>query len=99
MGVLRPLEQRERHLVLDGGLRRAREGRHVLPAPPRRGLTRRRRGGAPGATLIAVSAVFVIVSLAVYAAGLVLLAWEGRRDLAILLAAAGGVALSIATLP
>jgi hypothetical protein len=46
-----------------------------------------------------VSAVFVIVSLAVYAAGLVLLAWEGRRDLAILLAAAGGVALSIATLP
>ena len=32
-------------------------------------------------------------------AGLVLLAWEGRRDLAILLAAAGGVALSIATLP
>ena len=46
-----------------------------------------------------MSALFVIVSLAVYAAGLVLLAGEGRRDLAILLAAAGGVALSIATLP
>jgi hypothetical protein len=46
-----------------------------------------------------VSAAFVIVSLAVYVAGLVLLAWEDRRDLAILLAAAGGVALSIATLP
>ena len=46
-----------------------------------------------------MSAVFVIVSLAVYCAGLVLLAWEGRRDLAILLAAVGGVALSIATLP
>jgi len=51
------------------------------------------------ATLIAVSAVFVVSSLAVYGAGLVLLAWEGRRDLAILLAAVGGVALSIATLP
>ena len=46
-----------------------------------------------------MSALFVIVSLAVYVAGLVLLAWEGRRDLAILLAAVGGVALSIATLP
>ena len=46
-----------------------------------------------------MSAVFVICSLAVYAAGLVLLAWEGRRDLAIGLAAVGGVALSIATLP
>ncbi|HET8953813.1 MAG TPA: hypothetical protein VFN44_25045 [Solirubrobacteraceae bacterium] len=46
-----------------------------------------------------MSAVFVVSSLAVYIAGLILLAWEGRRDLAILLAAAGGVALSIATLP
>jgi hypothetical protein len=46
-----------------------------------------------------VSAVFVVSSLVVYVAGLILLAWEGRRDLAILLAAAGGVALSIATLP
>ena len=46
-----------------------------------------------------MSAVFVIVSILVYGAGLVLLAWEGRRDLAILLAAVGGVALSIATLP
>jgi uncharacterized membrane protein YraQ (UPF0718 family) len=46
-----------------------------------------------------VSAVFVAGAIAVYLAGLVLLAWEGRRDLAILLAAVGGVALSIATLP
>jgi hypothetical protein len=46
-----------------------------------------------------VSAAFVVISLVVYVAGLVLLAWEGRRDLAILLAAVGGVALSIATLP
>ena len=46
-----------------------------------------------------MSAVFVVSSLTVYLVGLVLLAWEGRRDLAILLAAAGGVALSIATLP
>lgn len=46
-----------------------------------------------------MSAVFVVVSLALYVAGLVLLAWEGRRDFAILLAAVGGVALSIATLP
>ena len=36
LGVLRPLEQRERHLVLDAGLRRARQGRRVLPPPPRR---------------------------------------------------------------
>jgi hypothetical protein len=46
-----------------------------------------------------VTAVFVVLSLLVYGSGLVLLAWEGRRDLAILLAAVGGVALSIATLP
>jgi hypothetical protein len=46
-----------------------------------------------------VSAVFVIGSLLVYGAGVVLLAWEGRRHLAIVLAAVGGVALSIATLP
>ena len=39
LGVLRPLEQRERHLVLDGGVRRPREGRHVLPAPARRELS------------------------------------------------------------
>jgi hypothetical protein len=56
--------------------------------------------GAPAAArLQGVSAVFVVSSIVVYAAGLVLLAWEGRRDLAILLAAVGGVALSIATLP
>ena len=46
-----------------------------------------------------MSAVFVVSSIVVYAAGLLLLAWEGRRDVAILLAAVGGVALSIATLP
>ena len=46
-----------------------------------------------------MSAVFVVSSIVVYAAGLLLLSWEGRRDLAILLAAVGGVALSIATLP
>jgi hypothetical protein len=46
-----------------------------------------------------MTAVFVVGSLALYLAGLVLLAWEGRRHLAILLAAVGGVALSIATLP
>jgi hypothetical protein len=46
-----------------------------------------------------VSAVFVVSSIVVYAAGLLLLAWEGRRDAAILLAAVGGIALSIATLP
>ena len=46
-----------------------------------------------------MTAVFVVVSLLVYGAGLVLLRWEERRSLAILLAAIGGVALSIATLP
>ena len=46
-----------------------------------------------------MTAVLVIVSIAVYLAGLVLLAWEGQRHAAILLAAAGGVALSIVTLP
>ena len=43
--------------------------------------------------------VLVVASILVYVAGLILLAWEGRRDLAILLAAVGGVALSIVTLP
>ena len=43
--------------------------------------------------------LFVVVSIALYVAGLVLLAWEGRRDAAILLAAVGGVGLSIFTLP
>jgi hypothetical protein len=46
-----------------------------------------------------VGPVLVVASILVYVAGLVLLAWEGRRDLAILLAAVGGVALSIVTLP
>ena len=35
----------------------------------------------------------MVSSIVVYAAGLLLLAWEERRDLAILLAAVGGVAL------
>ena len=43
--------------------------------------------------------VLVVASILVYVAGLLLLAWEGRRDLAIGLAAVGGVALSIVTLP
>ena len=38
LGVLRPLEQRERHVVLDGGLRRPREGGRLLPAAPGRRL-------------------------------------------------------------
>jgi hypothetical protein len=46
-----------------------------------------------------VGPVLVVASIAVYVAGLVLLAWEGKRNLAILLAAVGGVALSIVTLP
>ena len=46
-----------------------------------------------------MTAVFVVGSLLLYGAGLVLLRWEERRSLAILLAAVGGVALSIATLP
>jgi hypothetical protein len=46
-----------------------------------------------------VGPVLVVASILVYVAGLVLLAWEGRRDVAILLAAVGGVALSIVTLP
>ena len=68
-------------------------GRHdVVPAAPPVGST-------AAATLLDVSAVFVVSSIVVYVAGLLLLAWEGRRDVAILLAAVGGVALSIATLP
>ena len=46
-----------------------------------------------------MTAVFVVGSLLLYGAGLVLLRWEERRSLGILLAAVGGVALSIATLP
>ena len=46
-----------------------------------------------------MTTVLVVASIAVYVAGLVLLAWEGRRHAAILLAAVGGVALSIVTLP
>ena len=36
LGVLRPLDQRERHLVLDERVRRARQGGRLLPPPPRR---------------------------------------------------------------
>ena len=43
--------------------------------------------------------VFVVISIALYLAGLVLLAWEGRRDAAIVLAAVGGLGLSVFTLP
>ncbi len=43
--------------------------------------------------------VLVVASIVLYVAGLVLLAWEGRRDAAIALAAVGGIGLSIFTLP
>ncbi|MGH2970272.1 MAG: hypothetical protein ACRDK0_14615 [Solirubrobacteraceae bacterium] len=43
--------------------------------------------------------ILVVASIALYVAGLVLLAWEGRRDAAIVLAAVGGVGLSVFTLP
>jgi hypothetical protein len=46
-----------------------------------------------------VTPALVVVSILLYAAGLVLLAWEGRRDAAIALAALGGVGLSVFTLP
>jgi hypothetical protein len=46
-----------------------------------------------------VTPVLVVCSIVLYAAGLVLLAWEGRRNAAIALAAAGGIGLSIFTLP
>jgi hypothetical protein len=46
-----------------------------------------------------VTPVLLVVSIAVYVAGCVLLAWQGRRDVAVLLAAVGGVGLSIFTLP
>ena len=46
-----------------------------------------------------MTAVLVVLSVLVYAAGLILLAWEGRRHAAIALAAAGGIGLSIFTLP
>jgi len=76
--------------VLDVRLRRPREVGRLLPATPRVGSL---------STLDRVGPVLVVASILVYAAGLVLLAWEGRRDVAILLAAVGGVALSIVTLP
>jgi hypothetical protein len=46
-----------------------------------------------------VTPVLVVISIALYLAGLVLLAWEGRRDAAIVLAAVGGLGLSVFTLP
>jgi hypothetical protein len=49
--------------------------------------------------LAGVTPVLVVTSIALYVAGLVLLAWEGRRNAAILLAAVGGIGLSVFTLP
>jgi hypothetical protein len=46
-----------------------------------------------------VTAVLVVLSCLLYAAGLVLLGVRGRRSAAIALAALGGVGLSIFTLP
>jgi hypothetical protein len=46
-----------------------------------------------------VNAVLVVTSITLYVAGLVLLAWEGRRNAAIALAAVGAVGLSVFTLP
>ena len=46
-----------------------------------------------------MTAVLVVLSLAIYFAGLLLLKSEQRRHAAIWLAAVGGVALSIVTLP
>jgi hypothetical protein len=46
-----------------------------------------------------VTAVLVVLSCLVYAAGLVLLGVRGRRSLAIALAAIGGLGLAITTLP
>ena len=50
-------------------------------------------------SLVAVTPVLVACSILLYAAGLVLLAWEGRRGAAIALAALGGLGLSVFTLP
>jgi hypothetical protein len=46
-----------------------------------------------------VTAVLVVLSCALYAAGLVLLASQRRRGAAIALAALGGLGLAIFTLP
>ena len=46
-----------------------------------------------------MTAVLVVISILLYGTGLVLLAWEGRRDAAIALAALGGLGLSVFTLP
>jgi hypothetical protein len=46
-----------------------------------------------------VTLVLLVLSISVYVAGCVLLAWEGRRDAAVLLAVVGGLGLSIFTLP
>ena len=43
--------------------------------------------------------VLLVLSIAIYVAGCVMLAWEGRRDAAVLLAVVGGVGLSIFTMP
>ena len=46
-----------------------------------------------------MTAVFVVLSIVLYVAGLVLLAWADRRSAAILLAAIGGIGLAVFTLP
>jgi hypothetical protein len=46
-----------------------------------------------------MTAVLVVLSVLVYVAGLVLLGWEGRRHVGIVLAALGGIGLSVFTLP
>ena len=74
-------------------MRRPREGGRLLPAPSR--LARLTRGD----TLAGVTLVLLVLSIAIYVAGCVLLAWEGRRDVAVLLAAVGGVGLSVFTMP
>ncbi len=54
---------------------------------------------ADAGTLAHVTLVLLVLSIAIYVAGCVMLAWEGRRDAAVLLAVVGGVGLSIFTMP
>jgi hypothetical protein len=75
------------------------DGRHGRHGRPADGAAAARRAGALDGTLPGVTPVLVVTSVALYVAGLVLLAWEGRRHAAILLAAVGGIGLSVFTLP
>ena len=43
--------------------------------------------------------VLLVLSIATYVAGCLLLAWEGRRNAAVLMAVVGGIGLSVFTLP